>query len=385
MPPEVGKGEAEQLIARFLSGRGDHTRRAYTADLEDFARALGRSPTEAVAELLASPHQARRAVFDFALDMRRRDLAPATVQRRLATLRALVGVAAQSGLVAWSLQLPDEAEVAAVDRPSRGDVAYFLPHHADEIDRLDVQHYALRAALGAHYLAPLEHPAHILDVGCGTGQWAYELCAEFPAAQVVGFDLQPSKRPWPPAYRCVRGNLLHGLPFADDRFDFVHQRALISGIPVRSWPSACRDLVRVVRPGGWVELVECPPWFESSGPVTSRLCEMLQRLLLARGLDSTGGVVAALDDHLDRSGLVDIRKRALDLPVGEWGERVGSLMATDCRALFFRLAAAFEAAFGIGSHEYRELITAMQQEWERHHTTYRFVLAVGRKPDPADD
>jgi SAM-dependent methyltransferase len=380
MPPEAGKGEAEQLLARFLSGRSDHTRRAYAADLEDFSRAVGRSPADAVADLLTGPQQARRMVLEFALDMRRRNLAPATVQRRLGTLRVLVGVAAQSGVVPWSLRVPDEEEVAAAAGASQGDIAYFLPHRAVEIDRLDVQHYALRAALGAHYLAPLEHPAEILDVGCGTGQWAYDLCAEFPAALVVGFDLQPSKRPWPPAFRCVRGNLLQGLPFADDRFDFVHQRALISGIPVDAWPSACRELVRVVRPGGWVELVECPPWFESAGPVTSRLCEMLQRLLVTRGLDSTGGVVAALDDHLGRSGLVDIEKQALDLRVGEWGGRVGSLMATDCRSLFFRLAVPFEAAFGIGNHEYLELISAMQQEWEQHHTMYRFVHAVGRKP-----
>lgn len=380
MLPDGGTGDAEQLLARFLSGRSDHTRRAYRADLEDFSRALGRSPAEAIADLLTDPRQARRMVLDFVLDMRRRALAPATVQRRLGTLRALVGVAAQSGAVTWSLQLPDEEDVAAADRAGRADIAYFLPHRAVEIDRLDVQHYALRAALGADYVAPLGHPAEILDVGCGTGQWAYELCVEFPAALVVGFDLQPSKRPWPPGYRCVQGNLLQGLPFRDDRFDFVHQRAMISGIPVQSWPTVCRDLVRVVRPGGWVELVECPPWFESAGPLTSRVCGMLQRILLARGLDSAGTVVASLDDHLSRSGLADIGKRALDLPVGEWGGRVGSLMATDCRALFFRLAPAFEGALGIGGHEYREMISAMQQEWEQHHTTYRFQFAVGRKP-----
>jgi len=108
---------------------------------------------------------------------------------------------------------------------------------------------------------------------------------------------------------------------------------------------------------------------------------MLQQLLLARGLDSDGSVVAALDEHLGRAGLVDVRKRVLDLQVGEWGGRIGSLMATDARALFFRLGAAFEAAFGMGNHEYLELITAMQQEWEQYHTMYRFVFAVGRKPD----
>lgn len=381
MLPEAEDRDAERLLARFLSGRSERTRRAYTVDLEDFARALGGSPAEAVAELLAGPRQGRRSVLRYAVDLRRRGLARATVQRRFATLRALVGMAADLGAADWSLEVPSEEQVAAADRDERGDVAYFLPRRPVEIDRLDVQHYALRAALGAHYLAPLDQPAEILDVGCGTGQWAYDLCAEFPRALVVGFDLEPSKRPWPPGFRCVRGNLIQGgLPFAADRFDFVHQRALISGLPVSSWPAVCLDLVRVARPGGWVELVECPPWFESAGPVTQQLCDMLQRLLVARGLDSAGRVVAALDDHLGRSGLVDVRKRALDLRVGEWGGRVGSLMATDCRALFLRLAAPLEAAFGVADEEYRELVTAMQEEWEQYRTMYRFVFAVGRKP-----
>jgi SAM-dependent methyltransferase len=263
---------------------------------------------------------------------------------------------------------------------ANGDLPYFLPRHSVEIDRLDVQHYALQEHLGANYLAPLEQPARILDVGCGTGLWAYELCAEFPHALVVGLDLVASKQPWPATYRFVRANVLQGLPFADNRFDVVHQRALISGVPVKSWAPVSQELVRVARPGGWVEMVECPPWFESAGPVTARLCGLLQQAVRARGLDSTGIVFDALDDHLRRAGLVDVEKRTFDLPVGEWGGSTGSLMATDCRALFMRLAPVFEATFGIPERECRELITAMQQEWEEHHTAYRFAVALGRKP-----
>lgn len=174
--------------------------------------------------------------------------------------------------------------------------------------------------------------------------------------------------------------MLQGLPFADGRFDFIHQRALISGVPVKSWQMVVQDLVRVARPGGWVELVECPPWFESAGPVTTRLCGLLQQVVRARGLDSVGIVFEGLDDHLRRAGLVDVGKRVVDLAVGEWGGRVGSLMATDCRALFMRLTPVFEATFGIPERECRELVAAMQQEWEERHSTYSFAVAVGRKP-----
>src|SRR5215471_1286524 len=68
-----------------------------------------------------------------------------------------------------------------------------LPRHRTEIDRLDVQHYALREAVRGNHLAPVHAPATVLDVGAGTGQWAYDLCAEFPDAEVIGLDLVPSK------------------------------------------------------------------------------------------------------------------------------------------------------------------------------------------------
>ena len=273
----------------------------------------------------------------------------------------------------------DEEAAAAAQARQGGDVAYFLPRHEAEIDRLDVQHYALQERLGANYLAPLEQPARILDVGCGTGLWAYELCEEFPDTLVVGLDLAPGRRPGPDTYRFVRANLLQGLPFADDSFDFVHQRALVSGVPVRSWQLVVQDLVRVARPGGWVELVECPPWLESGRPVTARLCGLLQQVVRAQGLDSEGIVFEGLDGHLRRAGLVDVGKRVVDLAVGEWGGRVGSLMATDCRALFMRLEPIFEATFRIPERECRELVAAMQQEWEERRSTYSFAIALGRK------
>src|SRR5215469_8694458 len=103
---------------------------------------------------------------------------------------------------------------------------YLFSRHPTEIDRLDVQHYALREALGADYLAPIGGLDRVLDVGAGNGQWGYDLCAKFPRAMVLGVDLMPGKPGQPAGYRFVRANLLDGLPFVDDAFGFVHQRLL---------------------------------------------------------------------------------------------------------------------------------------------------------------
>ncbi|MGH2514149.1 MAG: class I SAM-dependent methyltransferase, partial [Ktedonobacterales bacterium] len=118
---------------------------------------------------------------------------------------------------------------------------YFLPKDDEEVNRLDFQHYLFRFALKGNYAVPLEAPANILDVGTGTGRWAMEMAALFPAANVIGLDVIP-----PPAddtatlgngldrrpdnYVYVQGNALDGLPFPDATFDFVHQRLLVAAL-----------------------------------------------------------------------------------------------------------------------------------------------------------
>jgi SAM-dependent methyltransferase len=266
--------------------------------------------------------------------------------------------------------------------PAPAGSGYLFPRHPAEVDRLDVQHYALREELGTNHLAPVERPANILDVGCGTGQWAFELCAEFPEARVVGFDLEASKPERLANYRFVRGDLLRGLPFADERFDFVHQRLLAaSGVPLKLWAIVVRDLVRVTRRGGWVELVEAPPELGSSGPATAHLFELVRRLGRSLGLDTTGIIVGSLDTYLRDAGLEMVQRRAVDLPIGEWGGRVGSLLESGVRAGLTRLCDdVFQAKFGITAEECRNLLRATHEEWGEYRTMSNFTYAYGRKP-----
>ncbi|WP_146747050.1 methyltransferase domain-containing protein [Thermogemmatispora tikiterensis] len=69
----------------------------------------------------------------------------------------------------------------------------------------------------------------------------------------------------------VRANVLEGLPFADCQFCYTHQRLLVAAIPARSWPGVVRELVRVTRPGGWIEWLERSDGIQPAGPATRRL------------------------------------------------------------------------------------------------------------------
>jgi len=255
-----------------------------------------------------------------------------------------------------------------------------MPRHPSEVDRLDLQHYALREALGANYLAPVSSPAFVLDVGSGTGQWGFEVCGQFPEAKVVGLDLAAGK-PGPPGYRLVRSDLLAGLPFVDGRFDFVHQRLLFLAVPQSSWSGVVADLVRVTRPGGWVELVEPPVLgLEGAGPAIQRLRELAAAAVAARGLDTKSTVFESLDHYLREAGMVEVTRREVSLPIGEWGGYVGSLMATDFRVAFTRVCGVLQSRGAVTAREAHELLQGVQEEYEERRVTSAIAIAYGRKP-----
>ncbi|WP_069802820.1 class I SAM-dependent methyltransferase [Thermogemmatispora onikobensis] len=262
---------------------------------------------------------------------------------------------------------------------------YLLPKDLGEVNRLDFQHYILRAALRGNYLAPLQQPRRILDVGCGTGQWAFELAQQFPQAEVVGLDLEQVKATTspPPNYRFVQGDILQGLPFDNNSFDFVHQRLLFLAIPQAAWPTAVQELVRVTAPGGWVELVESSPAPQDltpSGPATQEFCRLGGALAALRGLDAEGIVLRSLAHYLEKAGLANVHYHPFDVPLGKWGGRLGSLMAMNLHEAWKAISAPTSARFSRSEQEILQLIEQASQEWNEFQTQLHFAVAYGQKP-----
>jgi SAM-dependent methyltransferase len=371
------------LLKRFLAGRSALTVRAYLADLEDHARFQGTSVEATVAALLRDRETSRRRLLDYAVDLRRRGLAPSTIRRRLGSLRSLLATARALGVIDWEVALPreEEVEMAMGELAERERSSYLFPRHPGEADRLDLQHHALREALGRNYLAPISAPARVLDVGTGTGQWGFELCWEHPEALVVGLDLVAGRAEHPAGYRHVRGNVLQGLPFPDDTFDFVHQRLLVSGIPVAEWPRAVAELVRVTRPGGWVELAEAIIGGRRTGPATQRLQQMALEMAATLGLDTGDIVLTAIDRYLREAGLEEVSRHEFELPVGEWGGRVGSFLASDIRAASTRLCEILQAKGVLSGEEAADLIRRAMNELEECRSVWPLAIAYGRKPN----
>jgi hypothetical protein len=196
----------------------------------------------------------------------------------------------------------------------------------------------------------------------------------------VGVDLVPGKPDSPPRYRYVKGNVLHGLPFAGDRFDFVHQRFLVTGLPLAFWGSVVRELSRVTRPGGWVELVEGPWGAERAGAAAQRLLDTARPLLASLELDTTDVVRRSLDGYLREAGLTNVARHDVEVPIGSWGGPVGSLMVTNLRTGSTRVLEVLQARGELSAQEAWELVQAAQADWENGRMAYPVAVAFGQKP-----
>lgn len=76
----------------------------------------------------------------------------------------------------------------------------------DGSKRLDLHHEIFVLLLdGELYKAPLDpsKQTRILDIGTGTGVWAFEMACKFPDAEIIATDLSPVARfPWGALANC---------------------------------------------------------------------------------------------------------------------------------------------------------------------------------------
>lgn len=143
----------------------------------------------------------------------------------------------------------------------------------------------LPSAIHAHKLK------QVLDVQCRIGAWAIDLALAYPGVTVTGLDnneqlIEMARR------SAEIGNVQHvrfytaspfeRLLFDDSTFDFVHLSMAMTLFRPSEWQSFLQECLRVLKPGGHLNIVSL-----SLGPGSSeayqRLLVTIDKLLLAQG------------------------------------------------------------------------------------------------------
>ncbi|KAK6602534.1 methyltransferase domain-containing protein [Botrytis cinerea] len=271
------------------------------------------------------------------------------------------------------------------------DGKYLMPNDDDEQDRMDLLHHVFNLVLdGKLYLAPIENPQRVLDVGTGTGIWAIDFADQYPSSHVVGCDLSPIQPGWIPP------NLEFEIDDVEDtwrysqKFDFIHIRSL--GGSIASWPHLLDQARDNLNEGGYIELVD----FEYHGysdDGTGELAPSFQKW--QAGLDEASklfgrdlNVAMKFKDWLEEAGFEAVVERHWRLPMAPWArdrrnKEIGLYLQQNMLDATVAYGMAhFTRILGWSPEEYQVLAAGVRNEFKdpRVHNWCNMYIVYGRKP-----
>ncbi|RUS17105.1 hypothetical protein BC937DRAFT_90410 [Endogone sp. FLAS-F59071] len=224
---------------------------------------------------------------------------------------------------------------------------YVLPSEEEsEINRLDLQHYAFR-----NFNAPiddeLEEGIKVLDAGCGTGIWSLAMAQDFPRSTFVGTDITlTSNNPAPPNCTFIITNTLKGLPFEDNtRMGVAFDK--------KDWPIAIKELIRVTKPRGYIELVK--------------------NVMLERGVDYDCSNLVGLLAELE-----DVQSDYVSFPIG-WQGKAGDLARQNCEIFVENMRSVVQPILNYTDEQYDDMALTIHSEWAKYKTWGNVLYAYGRK------
>jgi len=110
--------------------------------------------------------------------------------------------------------------------------------------------------------------------------------------------------------------------YRSNSFDLIHSRCVGPGIKKSRWSSYIRDLARLLRRGGWVQMVEYYYNIQSdSGRLTDNHAMHRWGVTYRRTMeyiDRDPRIGRSLADKLRNAGLHDVHARTFQMPIGPW-------------------------------------------------------------------
>ncbi|CAG8499132.1 6245_t:CDS:2 [Diversispora eburnea] len=140
-----------------------------------------------------------------------------------------------------------------------------------------------------------------------------------------------------------------------------------------SWPDVMNELTRVLKPGGYLELVEFSAPLQT-GPVTSQLFNAVNKMLELRGLDIL--TVYKVRSYFEQQeNLEDIIEEKNRLPHGPEAGKLGQATAENCRLVLSNLKPLLQEALKISSEELKNNLDISAKEL-REFNSYQDISCV---------
>ncbi|KAJ8663281.1 hypothetical protein O0I10_000519 [Lichtheimia ornata] len=264
-------------------------------------------------------------------------------------------------------------------------VTYVLPSDEEESKRVSKQHLLLKAGFGGNYDAPvreaLEKGIFVLDAGCGPAAWTAEMAKDYPNSTFHGVDIAPRCLTTPPS-NCHfhTKNLVEEKPFPDNHLDYIHQRLLVLGLLEANWDKVIAQHMKMLKPGGWIELVEVTfRVLENGGPKATKLMHAVEKVGGDKGLNME--IPFQLEERLKKAGAVNISLRMATTPINHGGE-IGDICWEDFYEAFYAMQALIAQVHPeMGDADFfKSFLLECKEECRESKTSLQWYRCIGQKP-----
>jgi len=201
--------------------------------------------------------------------------------------------------------------------------SYFTdPESGAEMARVMDQGSLLTKSMGGLLpeLADLFNIRHVLDIGCGPGDWVQEMAFAYQEKDIVGIDVSQQAIEYASAQAHVRQldnahfsvmDATKPLGFPDGMFDLVNART-IGFLPTSVWPELMKECMRIMRPEGVIRLTESE-WSFSNSPALEAITWIFFKALKAadQSFSPDGrrhGITTMLGGILRDAGYTNVRQ-----------------------------------------------------------------------------
>ncbi|CEP10542.1 hypothetical protein [Parasitella parasitica] len=285
---------------------------------------------------------------------------------------------------------------------------YMSPNNEQELDRLVQIHFIYKHLFGGNFLAPVKDllsnkqsrrnsgssyhqrmqdspsllsPPRVLDIACGNGTWILEMATEFPDSQFYGIDILANypKLVKPANTFFSQQDILKGLPYPDDYFEYIHMRQVYSCFSEEDWATIMKEIKRLLKPGGYIELRDIDPILGNMGPTTYELFAKFPALM-----KKWHGVNILWSRHMldimnDVGEMVDIHQQVKALEFGTQGA-IGNMTQNSLRLALQSFRTFFETHNNLLSADYDKIIDDIVDETTIYHSYFNYYCCWGRNP-----
>ena len=158
-------------------------------------------------------------------------------------------------------------------------------HQNDDYGRLRRQHLLHKQALNDNLIRvslPTDRPVEILDSGTGDGFWMLDAAEEYPNATLTGTDVSlmhlKQLKDFMPSNIFLREQNLSDrwLAVDEEKYDLVHQRYCLAQFSPEKGAQIVSDLFSLVKPGGFIQLLESDMMSFDSGEGHEGMSEYME-------------------------------------------------------------------------------------------------------------